>query len=83
MSEFINRDRRTFMANDVVTVAAAQLLTSSLAHAHGVRVWRAVAVSSIESTSRALHPSVGEFTAISIWLRENWRNCGQRTDTIV
>jgi hypothetical protein len=33
MSELINRDRRTFLGNGVVTVAAAQLLTSSLAHA--------------------------------------------------
>jgi len=35
MSEFINRDRRTFMANDVVTVAAAQFLFLSRA-----RAWR-------------------------------------------
>jgi hypothetical protein len=34
MSEIINRDRRTFLASGVVTVAAAQLVTSSLAHAH-------------------------------------------------
>jgi hypothetical protein len=33
MSEAINRDRRTFLANGVVTVAAAQLVTASLAHA--------------------------------------------------
>lgn len=66
MSEFINRDRRTFLANGVVTVTAAQLVTSFLAHAHGVRVWRAVGASSIESTSRALHPSVGKFTTVSI-----------------
>ena len=33
MSEVINRDRRTFLANGVVTVAAAQLVTASLAHA--------------------------------------------------
>jgi hypothetical protein len=34
MSEGINRDRRTLLANGVVTVAAAQLVTSTLAHAH-------------------------------------------------
>jgi pimeloyl-ACP methyl ester carboxylesterase len=33
MSELINRDRRTFLANGVVSVAAAQLGASSLAHA--------------------------------------------------
>jgi pimeloyl-ACP methyl ester carboxylesterase len=34
MSEIINRDRRTLLASGVATVAAAQLVTSSLAHAH-------------------------------------------------
>ena len=34
MSELINRDRRTFLANGVVGVAAAQLGASSLALAN-------------------------------------------------
>jgi pimeloyl-ACP methyl ester carboxylesterase len=34
MSEVIDRDRRTFLANGVVTIAAAPLVTASLAHAH-------------------------------------------------
>ena len=34
MSEVFNRDRRNFLADAVVALAAAQLVTSSLAHAH-------------------------------------------------